>query len=160
MAKRETKWNDKTRATILRWVGSCYHQEVAAARARVSESQLTQWIHRGQIERDTWAEYVDGGGDPEVKDAPQYTDFAEFYDDLEEARAKAQAELVDPIINSENNEDRKWLAERLYHKQFGRSGRMQVEVAGPGGKPIEIADARRELFNRLDGMLERDADGD
>lgn len=155
--QRDTKWTEANRATILKWIGMSYHREVAAARARVSESQIGRWLKQGEIERNTWAEYIEGGGDPDDPDAPKYTEHAKFFDDLHESEAQAQVNLLTPVIESENNEDRKWVAERLYAKQWGKAGKMQVEHSGPGGRPIEIVDARRELFNRLDGMLGRDS---
>lgn len=156
---KETKWTEVTRSTILRFVGMAYHREIAAARARVSETQLGRWLKRGEIELNAWTEYLDGDGDPNSKDAPQYTDFAKFYEDLHDAEAAAQAALVKPIIESEDNEDRKWVAERLYRKQWGK-GALSIEHSGPGGRPIEMIDARRELFNRLDAAMEREGGDD
>ncbi len=157
---RETKWNAESRKVILRWIGMAYHREIAAARARVSETQLSAWLKRGEIELNTWAEYIDGGGEPDAPDAPQRTEHAIFFEDVQAAEAEAQIALVKPIIESESNEDRKWVAERLYSKQWGKPGKLSIEHSGPGGRPIEMIDARKELFNRLDAAMEREGGDD
>lgn len=154
--RKSRKWNAENRNTILEFVLMGYHREIAAARAKVSTTAIGEWLSRGEVESKARDEYLESGGDPDDPEAPQHTDFAEFYEDYYNAEAQAQITLAKPIIESENIDHRMWVLERRFPNQWGIRGRQQVEISGPGGKPIELADARKALFLKLDGMMDRE----
>lgn len=125
----------ETCATILGWLELGNFRESACARARVDPSTLRTWLEKGAEELD------------KTPDGEELGDYAQFYVDVIEAEAIAEIKMCGTVMAGDPK-DVQWFLERRYPKRFGKLA-TRVELSGPEGKPIEVADARRTLLGRL-----------
>ena len=87
--------------------------------------------------------------DAEREDAAE--EVLQFSQAVKKARAEAEYRNVQGIqvAGEEHWQARAWWLERSFPSRWGRQQRVQAEISGPGGGPIEVTDVKAEVLSLL-----------
>lgn len=117
---RPTKLTPDKHDRIITALKAGNYFETAARYAGVDPSTAHRWLNRGKDE-----------------DAP--TEYQEFRNAVESARAEAEARnvaLIQQAANTGTWQAAAWFLERTAHQRWGR--KQSLEVSGAGGEPVQI----------------------
>jgi len=117
-AGRPTKLTPEVADKICQAIAGGNYREVAAAWAGIGERTLREWMQRGESPRS------------------RYHDFRRRVLEAEQAAEIRAVGLImakaatDPV-------HAQWWLQRKHPERWGRKDRLQAEISGPGGGPVE-----------------------
>lgn len=132
---RSVKLNKRITDKILRAIAQGVYQEPAARNAGVNPATFYRWMEKGS--RD---------------DAPD--EFKEFFDAVEEAKAKAEVNAVTVITSAASEgswQAAAWWLERTRPKKFGRFDRN--EISGSDGGPVRFDVSTEDLERKVAAII-------
>jgi hypothetical protein len=118
---RPTKLTEQTKQILLDSIAAGMPYKLACLRAGISEDTLVAWRKKGAEGREPYASFVR---------------------ELQTAEGDAVFMRLQHIEGAAMNgqwQASAWLLERRYPQFFGRQDRLQAEVSGPDGGPMEFA---------------------
>jgi len=118
-AGRPTKLTPEVADKICQAIAGGNYREVAAAWAGIGERTLREWMQRGESPRS------------------RYHDFRRRVLEAEQA---AEIRAVGLIMASAAKDPKhaQWWLQRKHPERWGRKDRLQAEISGPGGGPVEM----------------------
>lgn len=149
MAKvgRKTLLNEDVHKRIVDTITGGNYLDTAAAVAGISSSTLHAWLDRGRKARDLAAL---GGKEAPADERP----FVSFLEDVEKARATAEARAVLLIQRAAQDgtwQAAAWYLERSAPKRWGRQDRMLH--SNPEGGPVEVMVSSEELEQKVQALI-------
>jgi transposase-like protein len=145
---RQTKrFTTERQEKAIEWLRLGNFRESAASRVGVHDTTLGKWVSKGRDEiaaRDEAIERLEAG---ETVAIPELSEYGHFAIAVMEAEAEAEHGMVGLVLAGKT-EDIRWFLERRWPHRYGRAA-QRVELSGPGGKPVQVQDARRSLLSRL-----------
>lgn len=132
---RETKLTPEVQARIVEALRAGNYVEVACAYGGITRQTYSQWIAKSELP------------------GPRQRAYAAFRAAAEKARSDAEIRNV-AMIQRAAQDVRTWQAaawwlERSFPSRWGRVNRTSLELSGPGGKPVQVTDARAALLDLL-----------
>lgn len=120
MAGRPSKLTPELQERIISAIRAGNYMETAAAYAGISKDTLYRWLKQGA----------------RAKSGP----YKRFSDAI--AQAMAQSEVRDVAVIHKAAETEwtaaAWRLERKYPERWGRRQKVEAQVSGPGGGPVEV----------------------
>jgi len=123
---RRTKLTEETKQILLDSIASGMPYELSCQRAGICFDTFSTWRAKGEEGREP---------------------YASFLGDLKQAEGNAvfvRLSQIDLAAENGNWQAAAWLLERRYPEHFGRRDRLQAEVSGPEGAPVQIVIAPYE----------------
>ena len=132
---RATKLTPEVQTRIIDALRAGNYIEAACGYAGITTQTYWQWMAKAN------------------QPGPRMSLYAEFRDAANKARADAEIRNV-AIVQKVAQDGRTWQAsawwlERSFPTRWGRMQRTQVELSGPNGQPVQIADPRATLLSLL-----------
>lgn len=146
MAGRPTKFNVEIGNAIIENLRLGNYIEHASAAAGISKPTLYAWMEKGRKEQ----ERIEAGLEPN----PEESDFLEFFNAVEKARAEAVARNVAIIQKSAHSgtwQAAAWWLERTQQQIFGR--KQQLEHTGAEGQAIKLEVSTQEIEDKVKQVL-------
>ena len=118
------KLTKEVKDCIVQNVKNGNYLSVAAQCAGIDRSTHNRWMNRGRVE----------------SDAGEDTEFSQYFKEIMQARAFAEADNVLVIRNASRDtwQAAAWWLERTFPDRWGRRDRMAVDHSGRDGGPIEV----------------------
>ena len=135
---RPTKLNQATHDKIVKAIAAGAYAIVAAKAAGVSETTYYRWLEQGSK--------------PDASPA-----FRAFWESVKEAEAAAEianVALIRQAAQAGTWQAAAWYLERKHSDRWGRTSKLQAELSGPNGDPIQVEDTRAALLALLDERAE------
>ena len=134
-AGRPTKLTPETHARIVQAIQAGNYIETAAAYAGISKNTLYEWLRRGAREKERLAS--NRRARPQKAEQP----YLEFADAVEKALAEAEVRDVVTVLKAADAgqwQAAAWRLERKFPERWGYKVKMQQEISGPEGKPVQV----------------------
>ena len=135
-AGRPTKLTSETHARIVQAIQAGNYIETAAAYAGISKNTLYEWLRRGAREKERLAS--NRRARPKKAEQP----YLEFADAVEKALAEAEVRDVVTVLKAADAgqwQAAAWRLERKFPDRWGRRDKVQQEISGPDGGPVEVS---------------------
>ena len=149
-SRKPGRFDEATRAKIIRSLRKGNFLSVAGARAGLGEKTANRWKSRGEREYAAAIAKADDGD-------PTITPYAQFYLDVVRADAKFEGRMLKVLKASKSPADARHVLANKYPDRWGGKNLHRVEYSGPGGGPIDVTiDARLAFARNLTASLERE----
>lgn len=148
MAGRPTKFNVEIANAIIENLRLGNYIEHASAAAGITKPTLYAWMEKGRKEQ----ERIEAGLEPNEAE----TDFLEFFNAVEKAKAEAVSRNVAIIQKSAHSgtwQAAAWWLERTQQTVFGR--KQQLEHTGAEGQPIKLEVSTQEIEEKVKTILNK-----
>lgn len=135
---RPTKLTPEVRDKIVKAISAGAYATVAAKAAGIGESTYFRWLEEATKEN----------AKPEL---------VEFRESVKEAEAQAEIAniaLIRTAAQAGTWQAAAWYLERKHAERWGRTTKLQAELSGPNGNPIQIEDAKAAVMALLDERAE------
>ncbi len=135
---RPTKLTPEVRDKIVKAISAGAYATVAAKAAGIGKSTYFRWLEEALKEN----------AKPEL---------VEFREAVKEAEAQAEIAniaLIRTAAQAGTWQAAAWYLERKHAERWGRTTKLQAELSGPDGKPIQIDDAKAAVMALLDERAE------
>ena len=131
---RPTKLTKEVRDKIVKAISAGAYATVAAKAAGIGESTYFRWLDEAQK--------------PNAK--PELVEFRESVKEAEAQAEIANIALIRTAAQAGTWQAAAWYLERKHAERWGRTTKLQAELSGPDGSPIQIDDARAAVIALLD----------
>ena len=134
-AGRPTKLTSELQSRIVQAIQAGNYIETAAAYAGISKNTLFDWLRRGAREKERVA------GKPRARVRKEEAPYVEFSDSVEKALAEAEVRDVVNVMKAADGgqwQAAAWRLERKFPERWGYKAKMQQEISGPEGKPVQM----------------------
>lgn len=145
MAAKPARFTPARQAKLTEAFRGGATMRIAAGVSRTPLRTLQQWLQRGRLELEEWAEIAELL--PETEEPPEWSIHASFYVEVAEAIAERDLRWLSKIESGDTGEDSRgkpkdwqryaWLLERTSPDEFAlKEGVRRLELTGAGGGPI------------------------